>query len=80
MRPVHHGLAHDFPELSERIHTLRGKDPRFSRMYDDYEALDNKIHQAEADGRFVADAEMEDLKKQRALLKDQLYSLLKQGA
>lgn len=76
MRPVHHDLSHDFPEFQARIHALRQSDPQFARLYDDYQALDNEVYQAETDGRYVADAEMEDMKKRRAQLKDQLYRVL----
>lgn len=80
MRPVHHDLSHDFPEFQERIHSLRQSDPQFARLYDDYQALDNQVYQAETDGSFTQDADMEDMKKRRALLKDKLYEALKKSA
>lgn len=76
MRPNHHHLASDFPTLKSRIDALLKSDAHFERMNDEYEQLDARIRQAETEGGFLPDAEMEPLKKQRALLKDQLYAKL----
>lgn len=76
MRPNHHHLATDFPTLKKRIDALLGSDPHFERMNDEYEQLDAQIRQAETEGGFLRDEEMEPLKKKRALLKDQLYAQL----
>lgn len=76
MRPNHHHLACDFPALKKRIDALLQSDAHFERLNDEYELLDGQIRKAETEGGFLPDAEMEPLKKQRALLKDQLYAKL----
>lgn len=79
MRPNHHHLASDFPALKARIESLLKSDPHFERMNDEYEQLDAQIREAETEGGFLPDEEMEPLKKKRALLKDQLYARLVSG-
>lgn len=72
-----HDLRHEFPDLDSRIATLRANNPEFARLMDDYDALDSRVRQVEELGNPVADETIEELKKQRLLLKDQLYSLLR---
>lgn len=43
-----------------------------------YDTLDGRIRELEGLGQPVADKAMEDLKKRRLALKDELYTLLKE--
>ena len=69
-----HDLRHEFPEHADRIERLRGEDPEVSRSMDEYDLLDAQIRELEARGEPVSDTYMEDLKKRRVLLKDQLFA------
>lgn len=72
-----HDLIHEFPEFAGRIDAMRADDPVFATLMDDYDAIDAKVRQLEELGMPVADETIEDLKKERLLLKDRLYELLR---
>ena len=76
----HHSLLRDFPEHHDRIKELQAADKHFSRLYDEYHALDDRIYRAEIQQEVLSDEHLEDLKKQRALLKDRLYAQMQEPA
>ena len=43
MHVDHHPLVHDFPELRNELQRLRQSDEQFSRLAEEYEALDKRI-------------------------------------
>jgi uncharacterized protein YdcH (DUF465 family) len=75
-----HDLMHEFPEFRDKIGELRRTDGAFSQLMEDYDQLDARIRELEELGNPVADETIEDLKKRRVGLKDQLYSLLTKSA
>ncbi len=72
-----HDLLHEFPELETKIDEMRKTSAPFAGLMNDYDAVDAKIRQLEELGTPVADETIEDLKKERLLLKDKLYALLR---
>ena len=72
-----HDLLHEFPELEGTIEEMRSSNEEFSRLMVEYDALDSRVRQIEELGTPVADETIEDLKKERLKLKDQLYALLR---
>jgi len=76
MQVEHHDLPHEFPELSGVIEGLKGSDAHFARLYEEYEALTERIEQLETEDLPVDDYTIEDMKKMRVKLKDELYTLL----
>lgn len=72
----HHPLSRDFPDLQPRLQALRQSDHHFSRLLEEYNAVDHEVYKAETGEHGISDEHMETLKKQRALLKDKLYALL----
>lgn len=72
-----HDVLHEFPELEGKIDEMRASNATFAKLMDTYDGLDAKVRQLEELGTPVADETIEDLKKQRLLLKDQLYDLLR---
>ncbi len=72
-----HDLLHEFPELNDKINQLKAKDPLFAQRMAEYDALDRRVRELEELSQPVADETMEDLKKERLRLKDELYALLK---
>lgn len=73
----HHDLAHEFPEFKERIHELKMNDAHFKRLFEEYDQSTTRIEALEKEDSPVADETMEDLKKQRLVLKDDLHAMLK---
>jgi uncharacterized protein len=76
MSHVAHELHEEFPEKSETIHRLKGENAHFARIAEQYHELNRAIHRMETDVEPVADETLEQLKKQRLLLKDEITQLL----
>ncbi|MDJ0871249.1 MAG: DUF465 domain-containing protein [Gammaproteobacteria bacterium] len=72
-----HDLIHEFPELTDKINRLKTEDPAFAKLMDDYDALDRRVRELEELAQPVADETMEDLKKERLKMKDELYARLR---
>ena len=72
-----HDLLHEFPELNDKINELKAKDPAFAQRMEEYDALDRRVRELEELAQPVADETMEDLKKERLKLKDELYARLR---
>lgn len=73
-----HDLVHEFPDLQGKISALRTNDTHFAELMDEYDQLDAEIRRLEELGQPVCDETMEDLKKKRVTLKDQLFLVLRQ--
>ncbi len=78
MQFEHHPFLSSHPELQDQIHTLKKTDGHFARLLREYEGLDLEICRAESDipGYLMSDLELEQLKKARLHLKDELITLL----
>ncbi len=76
----HHSLVQEFPELRERIHTLKSSHSRFARLFGEYDAVEHTVHRIESGAEAASDERLESLKKQRLHLKDALFALLQEVA
>ena len=76
MHVEHHDLHHDFPEMIDAINVLRNGNPLFARLYSTYHRLTGKVEDLEEHDMPVDDFTIEDLKKHRVKLKDDLYHLM----
>jgi len=72
-----HDLTEEFPEFKDRINDLKGCDHRFARLFDRYNDVNRQVIRAETFEEVVSDDRLEDLKKMRLHLKDDIYALLK---
>lgn len=68
-----------FPEYRELITQLKISDLNFVRLFEKHNALDQKIRHMEAHLEPSTHEEIEHLKKEKLLLKDSLYSMLKKA-
>ncbi|HBX57709.1 YdcH family protein [Pseudomonas sp. UBA2684] len=76
----HHPLRRDFPEFETQLSDLLQADGHFVRLAQEYEALDKRIYEVE-DGRVAMDEmTLLGLKMQRVSLKDEVATLLSNGA
>jgi uncharacterized protein YdcH (DUF465 family) len=76
MNIEHHDLAHEFPQHKDKIHSLKIGNAHFAKLFDAYHALTKDVERIEGEGMPVADETLAAQKKERALLKDQLYAML----
>lgn len=76
MQVDQHDLHHDFPEFHDAIHALKAGNAHFAKLFASYDRLTGKVEDLEVHDMPVADFTMEDMKKQRVKLKDELYHML----
>ena len=57
-----HSLAQDLPEYREAIHNLKMNNAHFSRILEEYEALDKQIVRAEQGLEHFPDLELDGMK------------------
>ncbi len=73
----HHPLVTEFPEHRDAIHALKLKDNHFSRLMDEYEETDKEIFRMEEGIETPEDAVMNEMKKKRLDLKDQISEMIR---
>jgi uncharacterized protein len=72
-----HDLHSEFPEHTQSIHDLKMSNQHFSKLFASYDEVNKQIRGVELEAmRAISDDALEDLKKQRLNLKDQLYAML----
>ena len=69
-----------FPEYRDLISKLKTQDHHFRRLFDEHNALDEKINGMEKQEIPVPDDAIETLKKQKLALKDELYQILRKAS
>jgi uncharacterized protein YdcH (DUF465 family) len=69
-----------FPEYRDLITRLKGHDAHFTRLFDKHNQLDQLIKNKEAGIEPGSPTEIEQLKKEKLALKDELYLLLKRAS
>jgi len=68
-----------FPEYRDLITKLKTTDHHFMRLFEQHNLLDQKVKNMEAAITPGSHEEIETLKKEKLLLKDQLYAILKKA-
>ncbi|MFB8830662.1 YdcH family protein [Azotobacter sp. CWF10] len=69
-----------FPEYRDLISRLKTKDTHFARLFNAHNELDQRIKNMEAHIEPGTPVEIENLKKEKLGLKDQLHGILKGAA
>lgn len=77
MYGIRHDIERDFPEFNAEISRLKHNDTRFMQLLAEYDETDKKIYGLEQQSQPVSDDYFGTLKRRRALLKDQLYTILR---
>lgn len=72
----HHPLVTEFPEFHEQLHNLKISDQHFARLMDEYEEIDKQVYRMEDGSEPTSDEVVEELKKKRLALKDQIFQFL----
>ena len=72
MSHVPHELHEELPELAERLHARKATDPRLQKLADDYHEVNREIHRGETDVEPMDDAHLEELKKRRLAMLDEI--------
>lgn len=75
--PEKHDLIHELPEYRAQIHDLKTTDSHFSKLFDEYHEVDHEVHRIEMGNENTSDEYLEERKKRRLFLKDELLKMLK---
>jgi len=71
-----HDLIHEFPEFKDKIHDLKMYNAHFSKLFDQYHEVEHEVRRIEEGNETTSDAYLEEKKKERLHLKDQLFAML----
>ncbi len=71
-----HELAAEFPDKADLIHKLKAEDAHFARLAEEYHMINRQVHRAETNVEPMEELAEVELRKKRALLKDQIYAML----
>lgn len=72
----HHELVSEFPEMADAIDVLKTANAYFATSFVQYHRLTGKVENLEEHDIPVSDFTMEEMKKMRVKLKDELYHFL----
>jgi uncharacterized protein YdcH (DUF465 family) len=76
MSHVPNELHDEFPDAHERMRTLKQSDAHFARLVDSYHEINRAIHRANAEVEPTSDGIIEQMKKQRLAIKDELAAMI----
>ncbi|MDB5891652.1 MAG: hypothetical protein JWP47_2483 [Polaromonas sp.] len=76
MELMNHDLAHEFPEHLEKMRELKLSDAHFAKLFTQYDEDNHAIQKYELGADVISDDALEELKKQRLQIKDEIYQLL----
>ena len=74
-----HDLVHELPEYREQIHALKTTDNHFARLSGEYHDLDHEVRRIEEGVEVTSDDYLEERKRLRLKLKDDLFAMLRQA-
>lgn len=75
-----HELADEFPAEKSRISELKRTSPHFAKLADRYHEINRSIHRMEERIEPVGDVTELALRRERLMLKDQLYAMMQPGS
>lgn len=67
-----------FHEYRDEISALKAKNAHFEKIFEEHNELDQRISNAENGLNPLTDIEIDKLKKQKLLLKDEVYAMIMQ--
>lgn len=80
MSNMHHDFLQEYPEYKNTVHALKGKDQHFVKLFDAYQDCNAQLHRIEQEIETPSDAFVEELKKKRLHLKDEMLEIIRKAA
>ena len=71
-----HILTQEFPEYETKISHLKVENAHFKKLFHGFDELDHEIYRIESDSEPASDDALNDLRKKRVHLKDEIYQFL----
>ena len=73
----HHPLTAEFPDHRDTIHRLKLENAHFQKLMEKYERVDKEVFRFEEGIETPEDAVLNEAKKQRLELKDEIFAMLR---
>lgn len=73
---LNHDLAHEFPEQLEKMRDLKMSDAHFAKLFTEYDEVNHDIAKYELGAEVISDDGLEEMKKKRLVVKDEIYKIL----
>ena len=71
-----HELIEEFPDKANAIQALKQTDGHFAKLAEEYHDVNRAVHRAETNVEPMEELAEVELRKKRALLKDELWAIL----
>lgn len=71
-----HILTQEFPEYETKISNLKVENAHFKKLFHEFDELDHEIYRIESDSEPASDDALNELRKKRVHLKDEIYQFL----
>ena len=71
-----HELHEEFPDKAEKISALKQSNAHFAKLADEYHVINRQVHRAETNIEPMDNLAETELRKRRAALKDEIWSML----
>lgn len=71
-----HELSEEFPDKVDQMSQLKQSDAHFARLADEYHEVNRIVHRAETNVEPMEELAEVELRKKRAVLKDQIWAML----
>ena len=76
MSHVPHELAEEFPQHADKISALKQQNAHFAKLAESYHDLNRRVHRAETNVEPIEVLAENQLRKERAALKDEIWGML----
>jgi uncharacterized protein len=73
---LNHDLAHEFPEYTDKMRSLKLSDRYFAKLFTQYDEDNHAIANYEQGVGVITEDALEEMKKQRLKTKDEIYQIL----
>lgn len=71
-----HTLQEEFPGKEVRITELKVSNPRFAKLLEEYDTVNDQVHRAETRIDTVSEDHEDALRRSRSRIKDQIYAMI----
>ncbi|MHB0887561.1 YdcH family protein [Acidithiobacillus sp.] len=75
MQTEHQDLKKEFPQLAARMAALQQSNTHFANIFDEFNTLTAEIEHIERNDAATGEGMLEEMKKRRLALKDELYRM-----
>ena len=75
MQTEHQDLKKEFPQLAARMTALQQSNTHFAKIFEEFNTLTAKIEHIERNDAATGEGMLEEMKKRRLALKDELYRM-----